>query len=139
MKLAIQPMFPGQRRNSPRHDTMCSDLAGLTTLPPALFVADEAGLTVSSSEGWTSSVRALIGVGADDEFSSAITLICTMPEIGTIVIPHEVDLSGSVNDVMNGCAIRLAVALVEGRSDPDVWSQLTILDYQGNVLAETPF
>lgn len=142
MKITVQPTFPRRRPNSPHADTLCSDLAGSTTLPLALFVADEAGITVSSSTGWKTSVTALIGADRQGEFSNSINMTCTAPDIGTIVFPHTVNLNGTVDDAINACALNVAVTIgdimrdereAEGRPS----HELMLVDHGGDVVIET--
>lgn len=142
VKITVQPTLPRRRPNSPHADTVCADLAGTTTLPLALFVADEAGITVSSSTGWKTSVNALIGADRQGEFSNWIKMVCTGPDIGTIVSPHRVDLKDTVADAINACALGIAVDIgdimrdereVAGRQS----HELVLLDHLGETVLET--
>lgn len=138
MKFTVQATLPGSHRNSPRADTLCSDLAGLTQLPAALFVADEAAITVSldADQGADGHgvVRALIGVGADDEFDSSIRLIGAVPTLGLIDVPHIVDLTGTVEKAITKCATAFALALSEAleASDAHRPAELVVLDHRGD-------
>lgn len=98
VKITVQPILPGRRRNSPRPDTLCADLASLTSLPAALFVADEAAIAIDVDGESRTHVRALIGVGPDDEFAGAIHLIATVPGVGVIERPHMVTMRGTVQE-----------------------------------------
>lgn len=133
MQIVVQPTFPGRRRNSPRAETLCSDLAGLTALPAALFVADEAAITVIVDGGSPNSVRSLIGVGADDAFSERICLTATVPGLGLIERSHEVDLDGTVANAVTRCAAAFGVSIAQVALDANKSAELMVLDPQGNV------
>lgn len=134
MKITVQPTLPGRRRNSPRPDTLCSDLAGLTGLPAALFVADEAGIAVDVDGERRTHVRALIGVGPDDEFAGAIHLIATVPGLGVIERPHMVKMLGTVEAAAAACAIDFTVGVSEALVEAEMPAELVVLDHRGEVL-----
>lgn len=139
MHIVVQPTFPGRRRNSPRAETLCSDLAGLTQLPAALFVADEAAITVSVDGGSPQCVRSLIGVGADDEFSERVCLSATVPGLGLIERSHEVDLRGTVADAITHCATAFGVSIAQAVLDAQQSADLVVLDNSGDVLINASY
>lgn len=134
MRFVVQPTFAGRRRNSPRADTLCSDLGRLTQLPAALFIADEAGITVTVDDGSPSPVRALIAVGADDEFSREVLMIAHVPGLGMVDRSHAVDLEGSVGDAVNYCAMMFAVSLTQTVLRTDQSAEVEVRDHLGHVL-----
>lgn len=137
VKITVQPTLPGRRRNSPRPDTLCSDLANLTSLPTALFVADEAAIAVDVEGERRAHVRALIGVGPDDEFAGAIHLIATVPGVGMIEQSHFVKVLGTVEEAAVACAIAFAVGLSEALIETAIAAELLVLDHRGEVLIAT--
>lgn len=140
MKFTVQSTFPGRRRNSPRAESLCTDLSA-TRLPLALFIADEAeitvGLDIDSATGDRRVVRALIGVGVDDEFADAIRLIGAVPTLGLIEVPHVVDLTGTVETAITKCATAFAAGIAEALSAAERSAYLTVLDHNGTVVIDT--
>ena len=138
MHVVVQPTFPGHRHNSPRAETLCSDVAGLTALPPALFVADEAGITVTVDGGGPSPVRAFIAIGAYGDFSKQVCLIAHVPGLGMIDHSHEVDLSGTVADAITRCATAFGASIAQAALDAQKSAELVVLDHRGDVLVDAP-
>lgn len=139
MRFVVQPTFTGRRRNSPRADTLCSDLGRLTQLPAALFIADEANITVTVDGGSPSRVRALTAVGSDDEFSREVFLIAHIPGLGMVDRSHIVELEGSVGDAVNHCAMVFASSLANKVIDTKIEAEVQVLDHRGDVLTTASY
>ncbi|PZU04710.1 MAG: hypothetical protein DI630_00925 [Gordonia sp. (in: high G+C Gram-positive bacteria)] len=139
MRFVVQPTFAGRRRNSPRADTLCSDLGRLTQLPAALFIADEAGITVTADGGSPSRVRALTGVGADDEFSREVFMIAHVSGLGMVDRSHIVELEGPVGDAVNHCALVFASSLANKVIDTQLNAEIQVLDHRGHVLTTASY
>lgn len=135
----VRPTFPGRRRNSPRADTLCTDLHRLTSLPPALFVANEAAITVTVDGGSPIPVRALIGIGSDDQFSTDIFLVAHIPGLGLVERCHIMDLEASVGDAVNYCALVFASSLANRMMDYNVHGDVQVLDHAGELLASSSY
>ncbi|GBF17755.1 hypothetical protein Br6_05162 [Rhodococcus sp. Br-6] len=133
MRIVVQSTFPGRRRNSPRADTLCSDLAGLTAAPAALFVADEAGLTVTVDDGPPVHVQALAAINSDGEFDDRVHLIATVPGLGTFQRVHTMELTGTVYNATTRCATDVAVGIAEAAADLQMTGELMVLDHSGDV------
>lgn len=134
MHIVVQPTVPRLRSNSPRMTTLCSDIAGLTALPASLFIADEAGLTVTVDGGRPTPVRALLGLGGGDDFSQRISLIATVPGFGMIEHSHHVELGGTVGDAINDCATELGASIALALFDAQKSGDMLVLDNSGDVL-----
>ncbi|NLE79450.1 MAG: hypothetical protein GX610_07660 [Rhodococcus sp.] len=123
--LVIQPTFPSRRHNSPSADSICSDLARLTQLPIALFVADEAGITVTIDGGQPTPVRALISVGPYGERDNRVHLIAQVPDLGVVESTPVVPLSKTVEDVIPHCVIAFASAVADASIDAKKHAELS--------------
>ncbi|WP_137726378.1 hypothetical protein [Prescottella subtropica] len=131
-------MFSGRRRNSPCADALCTDLTS-TALPSALFIADEAEVTVTVEDRDGLPVgrclaRALIGVGVDDTFAVAIHLIGDVPSLGLVEAVHQVDLTGTVGAAVDGCATQFAVAIADRLADISQPARLEVVGHSGGLL-----
>ncbi|RDI17257.1 hypothetical protein DEU38_12393 [Rhodococcus sp. AG1013] len=132
MRIVVQSTFPGRRRNSPRADTLCSDLS-VAPVPTGLFVADEAGITVTVDGGHPIHVHALAAIGADGDFDDRVHLVAAVPGLGTIRRFGAVDLSGTVDAAITRCATDFAVGVAEAAIDLRVTGQLVVLDHCGDI------
>lgn len=130
MRIVVQPTFPGRRRNSPCADTLCSDLS-VAPLPTGLFIADEAGITVTVDGGSPRHVRAMTAIGADGEFDDRVYFSVAVPGLGTIELAHAVGLSGTVAAAITGLATDFAVGIAEAAIDADMAAELVVLDHSG--------
>ncbi|WP_420879043.1 hypothetical protein [Rhodococcus sp. (in: high G+C Gram-positive bacteria)] len=141
MKFTVQPIFSGRRRNSPRAETLCSDLT-TATLPLALFVADEAEVTVTAEDGdglhgGRCLVRALVGVGVDDDFTEEVRLLGDVPSLGLVDAAYRMNLAGTVGAAVDACAIQFAVGLAERLAAVGQAAHLQVRDHRDEILVDT--
>lgn len=139
MNIVIRSTFPGRRRNSPRAETLCSDLSNLTSVPASLFVADEAGITVRVDDERPVHVHALAAINADGEFDDRVQLVGTLPHLGTIHRSHTVDLSGTVHSAIRRCTLDLAVGIAEVATVRQLTGRIVVVDHVGEPSVDATF
>lgn len=141
MLFVVQATFPGRRRNSPRADSLCSNIDRLTVLPPALFIADEAAITVSVDGGAPIRVRALIGVGSDDQFSTDIFLAAHVPGLGLVERCHimKFDTDTTVGEAVDQCVLMFASSLANRVIDSNINADIQVIGHTTETLVTSRF
>lgn len=138
MRIVIHPTFPGRRRNSPRAEALCSDLpVGPVPAWLGLFVADEAGITITVDGGRPHHVRAMLPLDADSEFDKRVHLVATVDGLGTIELDHVMNLDDTVAAAISVVTVAIAVRLADAAIDAGQSAELVVLDHRGDVFTST--